>query len=81
MEAKLKVCPYQLEDQIKSATSGSLKNITTSGRDAQTVQTRHKKQSIPLEAKKNVQNLSCKADPHKYFNYSKAIIYINDYDL
>ena len=53
MEDKLKVCPCQLEDQIKSATSGSPKNITTSGKDTLTVQTRNKKQSeYLLELKK-----------------------------
>ena len=41
MKDKLKVCPYQLEDQIKSAPD-SLKNITTSDRDTLTVQSRNK---------------------------------------
>ena len=70
IEDKLKVCPYQLKEQIKIATSEPPKRITTSGRDTLTIQAKNEKQSNYILNLKQVQKYSC--------NLSRSIIFIFD---
>jgi hypothetical protein len=75
------VTPYSIKNQITTVTGKPPKSITSNGRDSLTILVEDDMQSNKMKDITMIDDISCKTEKHPYFNQSKGIIYIREYDV
>lgn len=73
-------CPFKLEHHFKSKFGISRNNLRM-GKNKFIVKCINPQQYNKVLNTKTLFNVSCSATPHKFFNESKGLIYLNEYNI
>ena len=72
---------YALRNAIKVLTGATLQSITTSGKDSFDIKVRNEEQSKKVVSLQKIGDIKCKVDRHRYYNQTKGLIYIHEFNI
>ena len=78
---KRKINPYNLQQAIFQISGANPKRILSGWKDDFTVEVRDQNQGEKILLLKEIGNQSCRVEKHPFYNTSKAIIYVQEYEL
>ena len=78
---KRRVNPYEIKKQIQDKTGSDPEALTTDGRRAFTIKVKNEELGRKLLKVKEIMGVECTVEKHNYFNRSKGIIYIHEFDI
>jgi len=78
---KQSVNPYDIKTGIKLITGAYPKRISSEQRDSYTIEVVSKEQGDKLLLLREIANEKCEVKKHLFYNYSKGIVYIEEYDV